>query len=415
MGKSRSAPGRGSVAGNARTTLLICAALVAAGVLAVLVIYSTEPTPQRETAVRQTAMLVDVTEPDAGTFRPVIQAMGTVVPAREVTLRPRVSGQVTAIGGEFTPGGRVQQGDVLVRIDEADYRNALEQRLSELEQAEADLAMEQGQAAKAEQDYEDLGRELPPERRALVLREPQLNAARAAVRSASAAVEQAELALGRTTITAPFDAQVVTREVNQGSQVNVGDPLARLVGVDTYWVEATVPVEKLRWLRFADGDPGAASTAQVRNRTAWPGNTYREGYLHKLVGELEPDSRLARVLVAVPDPLALESEDPDAPRLIIGGFVETRIQGRPIENVVRLEREHLRQDETVWLMEEGKLAIEPVEVLFKDNRYAYVREGLSGGDRVVTTSLSTIQEGIRLRTEAESESAGEGAAGSRRP
>lgn len=387
-------------AGNARITLLICAAIAAVGAAALVLIFSTEPTPQRETAVRQTAMLVDVTTPEAGTFRPVIEALGTVVPARDITLRPRVSGQVVEISEQFTPGGFVREGETLLRIEQADYTNALQQRQAELAQARADLEMEQGQAAKAKQDYESLGRELPPERRALVLRLPQLHAAEAALQSAQAAVEQAELDLARTTIDAPFDAHVLTRQVNVGSQVSVGDALARLVGVDTYWVEATIPVDKLRWLDFADGDQGETSSVQVRNRTAWPADVYREGYLYRLVGELEANTRLARVLVAVPDPLVRASNDPDTPRLIIGAFVESRIQGRPIENVVRLDRDYLRKDDTVWLMRDGKLAVEPVDVVFKDNRYAYVRGGLDAGDRVVTSSLATVKEGSSLRTSA---------------
>lgn len=397
---ARNVPPRRGVAGNARVTLLVCAAIAAVGAAAVVLIFSTEPTPQRETAVRETAMLVDVTRAEDGSFRPVIEAMGSVRPAREIMLQPRVSGQVVSIAEEFAPGGYVEQGDVLVRIEEADYRNALEQRSSELEQAQADLAMQEGQAAKAKQDYEALDRELSPERQALVLREPQLNAARAAVRSASAAVEQARLDLERTTITAPFDAHVLTRQVNQGSQVDVGTALGRLVGLDTYWVEATVPVDKLRWLAFADGDAGAGSPVGIRNRTAWPEGVTRRGYLYKLVGELSGETRLARVLVAVDDPLARDEAAGDGdfvPPLMIGAFVETRIQGRPLDNVVRISRDHLRKDDTVWVMENGKLAIRPVDVVLRDARYAYVRDGLSGGEQVVTSSLATVEEGIALR------------------
>lgn len=398
---SDTAPSRGLTGGLGRT-LLICALLVAAAAAAVVLIFSTEPEAQRETAVRQTAMLVDVTRAEGGTFRPVIEAMGSVVPEREIMLQPRVSGRVTGISEDFTPGGYVEQGDVLVRIEEADYRNALQQRESELAQARADLTMQQGQAAKAKQDYEDLGRELPPERAALVRREPQLESARASVQSAQAAVEQARLDLSRANITAPFDAQVLTRQVNQGSQVDVGTALGRLVGVDTYWVEATVPVDKLRWLDFADGDAEAGSPVHIRNRTAWPEGVTRQGYLYKLVGELSGETRLARVLVAVDDPLARDEAAGGGdyvPPLMIGAFVETRIQGRPVDNVVRISRDHLRKDDTVWLMEDGKLAIRPVDVVLRDAQYAYVREGLSGGEQVVTSSLATVEEGVGLRTE----------------
>ena len=378
-----------------RATLLLCAALVLAGAIALTVIYNTEPEVQRESAVRENAMLVDVITAEAGTFRPIIEAMGTVTPAREVTLRPRISGEVLSMAAEFVPGGEVAAGDEMLRLDSADYRIALEQRQGELQQALAALEIEHGRQQIAIRDYRQLNKDLEPENRALVLREPQLKSAEAVVRAARAAVERAQLDLDRTTVKAPFHAQVLSREVNLGSQVSSGDALARLVGVDTYWVETTLPLDRLRWLTFAEEDSDG-SPVSVRHRTAWPDGTAREGYLYRLVGELEGDTRMARVIVAVDDPLGREG-GAEAPALLIGSFVECRIHGRPIENVVRIPRSLVRKDDTVWLKRDGKLVIQPVDIVFQDAAHAFVGKGLSAGDQVVTTSLATVKEGISLR------------------
>ena len=378
-----------------RTTLLICALLVLAGAAALWVIFNTEPDVQRESAVRETAMLVEVTAVEAGTFRPVIEAMGTVRPAREVMLRPRISGEVIEMASEFVPGGEVGQDDVLLRLDDADYRIALEQRQSELQQAIAELEIERGRQQIAENDYRQLNKDLQPENRALVLREPQLKSTEAGVRAARAAVERAQLDLDRTTVRAPFHAQVLTRDVNLGSQVSSGSELARLVGVDTYWVETTIPLDRLRWLTFSE-QTATASPVAIRHRTAWPAGQQREGYLYRLIGELEDDTRMARVLVAVDDPLG-RTANADLPSLIIGSFVECRIHGRPIEDVVRIPRDLVRKGDTVWLMRDGRLAIQPVDIDFQDAEFAYVSDGLNADDQVVTTSLATVKEGIPLR------------------
>jgi RND family efflux transporter MFP subunit len=376
-------------------TLLICALLILAGVTALLVIFNTEPDVERESAVRESAMLVEVTGVEAGTFRPVIEAMGTVRPAREVTLRPRIDGEVVELAAEFVPGGEVAAGDILLRLDEADYRIALEQRQSELQQALAALDIELGRQQIAERDYRQLDKELQPENRALVLREPQLKSAEAAVRAARAAVAQAQLDLERTAVRAPFHAQVLSREVNVGSQVSTGAALARLVGLDTYWVEATIPLDRLRWLTFAE-QSAAGSSVTVRHRTAWPEGVSREGTLYRLVGELEGETRMARVLVAVDDPLG-RAAGGGLPGLIIGSFVECRILGRPIENVVRIRRDLVRKGDTVWVMRNGTLAIQPIAIVFQDAEFAYVSEGLDADDRVVTSSLATVKDGIPLR------------------
>jgi RND family efflux transporter MFP subunit len=378
-----------------RATLLLCAVLVLAGAAALMLIFNTEPEVQRESAVRETAMLVDVISVEAGTFRPVIEVMGTVRPAREVTLRPRIGGEVIDIAAEFVPGGEVGAGDMLLRLDDADYRIALEQRQSELQQAIAELEIEHGRQQIAENDYRQLNKDLQPENRALVLREPQLKSAEAGVRAARAAVDKAQLDLERTAVRAPFHAQVLSREVNLGSQVSAGSALARLVGVDTYWVESTVPLDRLRWLSFAE-DTATGSPVAVRHRSAWSPDQVREGYLYRLVGELEGETRMARVLVAVDDPLGRAS-GAALPSLIIGSFVECRIQGRPIEDVVRVPRDLVRKGDTVWLMRDGLLAVQPVTIVFQDAEFAYVSEGLAADDRVVTTSLATVRDGIPLR------------------
>lgn len=387
-------PGRG--ASSLRTTLLLCAALILSGIAAVVFIFTTEPTAERSGAVRRSASLVDVTQGEYGTFRPIIRATGTVRPAREISLSARVEGEVVELGEDFVPGGFVAAGELLVRLDDADYRVTVEQRRSALEQAIADREIERGQGAAAESDYRQFDQELPPERRSLVLREPQRRSAQASVDAARADVRQAELNLERTSIEAPFDAHVLGRDVNLGSQVSPGTALGRLVGLNTYWVEATVPVARLQWLE-APGADSPGSRVTIRNRNAWPPGAQREGRLFRQIGELEGSTRLARILIAVNDPLALESDDPDVPRLMLGEYVECRIVGREIAGAVRIDRDYVRADDTVWLMVDGRLVIRPVEIAYQDDQYAYIDEGLSADESIITTRLATVEEGLRLR------------------
>jgi len=389
---------------NWKTTLLICLGLLLGAGAVTVLIFATEPTAERTGATRETAMLVDVTTVQRDTVQPTIEAMGTVRPAQDIILSPRVSGEILRRGDGFTPGGYVEAGETLLQIDPSDYENTLQQRRSELRQAEADLNLEMGRQDVAQQDYQLLDDSLSEEDRSLVLREPQLNAARSAVESARAAVEQAELNLERTTITAPFDAHILSRNVNVGSQVAPGDELGRLVGLDEYWVEATVPVSKLQRLSLPeDGEQG--SSVQIRNRSAWEEGASREGHMFRVVGSLEGETRMARVLVSVPDPHAYQSENVDGPRLMIGAYVEAHMRGTPMADVVRLNRDYLRSDDTVWVMENGELRIRDVSVAFRDAEHAYIDDGLADQAQVVTTNLSTVTEGAPLRLEgSESES-----------
>ena len=377
-------------------TALVSVMILLFGVALMVLIFKTEPTATRVDVARETAMLVEVRTAERGRFTPVIEAMGQVVPAREVTLQPRVSGRVIELAEAFEPGGRVAEGTALLRIDPADYQAALRQRRSELAQARADLELEQGRQAVAEQDFELLGEELDEGNRHLVLRQPQLKQARAQVDFAEAALRRAELDLQRTRISAPFDAQILSRDVATGSQVNTGDSLARLVATDRYWVAASVPLSQLRWLRFAERDGEQGAPVSLRHEAAWGSSRSRQGRLQRLVGELDANARLARVLVSVEDPLALRAEA-GTPSMILGAFVRTAIAGRALDDVVRLDRNLLRREDTVWVMEDGALAIRPVTVLLRDGDYAYISDGLEQGDQVVVTDLATVVDGAALR------------------
>lgn len=390
---------------NWSKTMLICLVILFVGGAFTTLIFFTEPTAKRTDSTKRTAMLVTVKDVTKGDYTPTVNVVGTVEPAQDIVLSSRVDGEITELSEAFAPGGYVEKGEKLLQIDPEDYRNELMQRKSELQQARADLNIEMGRQQSAQREYKMFGDtlSLPTEQKELVLRQPQLSSAKSRVQSAQAAVNLAQLNLERTSVEAPFNAHILTRNVNVGSQVARGDNLGRLVGLNEYWVMATVPLSQLRWLSFPeDGEKG--SKVRIRNRTAWAEGEYREGYLYRLVGTLESDTRMAKVIVSVPDPMAHREENDGLPPLMIGAFVEASIQAQELEDVIRLERDYVRQGDRVWLMENGKLSIRGVDIVFRDANYAYIKSGLGDSAQVVTTNLSTVVDGAPLRLDGESSS-----------
>lgn len=382
---------------------IICGSILLLAVAVIAVIFMTEPTAQSEAAIRESAMLVNVEKVEKGDYEPVITATGIVRPVEDVILSPLVSGQIISRTSGFVPGGFVKKGEVLLKIDPSDYQNSLELRKSELLQAKTDLEMEMGRQKIAEQDLQLVGGDsLSADQRELVLRKPQLNAVKARIQSAQAAVDQAQTNLSRTVIRAPFDAHVISQNVTVGSQVSPGDNLGRLVGIEKYWVNVTIPVGKLQWLSFPQNEKDAGARVKLKSNSAWGEDEFRTGYLEQQIGALDDQTRLARLLIEVPDPLGHRKGNDSLPKMIIGGFVEAHIQAQEIKNVIRLDRDYVRNNETVWVMEDGKLEIRDVEILLTDSQYAYIRNGLSHNDKVVTTNLSTVTNGVRLRTEENS-------------
>lgn len=383
-------------------TLLICFLILAVGAGLVVLVFYTEPGTSRGGRPEPGATVVATTKTSRGTYRPRIEAMGTVKAARSVNLQPRVSGKVIKRYDSFQAGGFVEQGDTLIKIDPRDYRNTLAQRRSALRKARSQLEIELGQQEVAREEFQLLDEKISAENKNLVLRKPQLKSARATLESARAALKQAQLDLARTSVEAPFNAHVLSRAVSRGSQVSPGTNLGRLVGIDKYWVDVKIPVAELRWLNIPETSDVTGSPARIFDRSAWGEEKYRTGRVARFIGELGEKSRLATVRLSVRDPLGRVSTTADSPALVIGSYVRAEIIGRPFENIVRLKREYVRAENQVWLLKDKKLVIQPVEIVYRDPDYAYVSSGLSGGEQVVTSSLSTVVEGMKLKRKSSS-------------
>lgn len=386
-------------------------AVLAGGAYAAYWFNANEGTAREAADAREEASrLVEIVIAERADHPVRVRAMGTVRAAREAVIRPRVSGMIVAEAESFVPGGFFERDAFMVQLDRADYEQTLLQRETELAQAEAALQIELGDQAVAREELELLEVDIPDINRDLILRIPQVNQAKASVRAAEATVLRAQLDLDRTRLTAPFDGHLVSRAVSTGNNVSAGDELAVLVGAEKYWVEVAVPVSSLRWIDAPrePGEPG--SPARVRNPGAWGPGVIRAGTVTQLVGRLEEGSRLARLLVTVPDPLALDPTRDDKPALMLGSFVDVEIEGRILSDVLILDRNLVREGDVVWAMgDDDRLHTKPVTIAYRGRDMVYVTGGLAAGERVIRTNLTTPVNGMLLRTTSDADDpAGEG-------
>ncbi len=371
--------------------------VLAGGVALAVALVKTAPQAERKPPARA-ARLVETLTVRIAAQPTVIHADGTVRPALEVTLYPRVSGEIVSIGPDLVPGGCFKEGAELLRIDPRDFELAVRQRQTDVARARAALALEMGQQAVAMREYELLGESLSEANRDLILRKPQLAQGQAAVEAAEAALDLAQLNVERTVVKAPFNGVVRERHVNVGTQVTPSTPLLLATGSDEYWVEVSLPAEQLRWIRVPGADGAAGSEARVYPNGGGGARGARRGFVFRVLPDLEPEGRLARVLVRVPDPLARTPGNGEQPSLLLGDYVSVEIDGIGLPSAVALERRLFRDGDRVWLMNDrNELQIHPVTVGFRGLETMLVTGGLNGGERVVATDLPAAVPGMALR------------------
>lgn len=340
-----------------------------------------------------------------------VEATGTVVPARSVAISAEVGGRVVWMSPDLVPGGRIATGKPLIRIDARDYRLAVEQQFAAVDRARTELELERGRRKIAEREWELLGRGPgtspgpdPSTGGNLALREPQLRTAETAVKAAESGLERARLTVGKTTLSLPFNALVQMRNVDVGQLVTPGTPLATLVGTDEFWVQVLLPVDRLRWIHVP-GMRGQTKGSVVRVRQRTQGAPIeRTGRVVRLMGDLDPAGRMARVLVAIDDPLGLgiSTEVPaetSAERLplLVGAYVEVEIEGDDLADVIEVPRDALRNGNTVFAYDAGTLAIRPVDVIWRRRDSVLVGSGLRPGERVIVSPVPGAIAGMKLR------------------
>lgn len=330
----------------------------------------------------------------SGNHAATVDAMGQVKAALQTELKPQVTGQIISITDEFVPGGFVKKDQIILEIDPSNYEIDLQSKKAALAQAQAAYDLERGQQAIARDELKILeqttGKKL--KNTELALRKPQMALAKADLDAAKSALELAELNLERTKIKAPFDGIITMRHVNIGDFVSTQTTLATLAGIKEYWVEISVASEELRWLELPSGN-NKGSKALITDRH----NIRRfEGNLYKIIGRLNPQSRLAEILVSLPGPVNESGKIELDKALLLNDFVNIKLEGNKIPCTL-FPSIYLRQKNTLWVFKDGKLHIQPVSIAFRTEENACITKGIDEKDEIITSNITNPIEGMALQ------------------
>ncbi len=396
-------------------TILACLIVLGGGFAVARHLIKTKPGAAR--AERETpATLVEVAVAELTSEPTYVVGNGTVIPARELAVTPEVTGLVIDQSDKLVPGGIFDEGEKILEIDDRDYKAILEQKLSLLEDARFNLKVEEGQQVIAKREWELLNKDMDENdtARDLALRKPHLTRAKAALESARSAADKAQLDVDRTKIHSPFNAIVIDESVEKWQRVTQQTRVATLVGTDYFWVRVSVPFDRLESFDLPDKNGENGAHAAVIQQMSGGREVRRDGRVVRLLGDLDPVGRMARVLVEVKDPLSREKKGSDKlPPLLLGDFVRVRIDGRKIDDVVVLPGAALHDGDKVWIMDhKGQLEIRRVPVAWRRSDAVLVKDAIKPGERIVISRIPTPVPKMPLRTAKPSgEESGAGSSG----
>lgn len=377
-----------------RILLPIIILLASIGATVALVSNREQPAQEELTEAR---LLVDVIQPQVQDTYITVSSQGTVEPRTRTNIVSEVSGRVTEVSPAFVTGGFFRTGDVLLKLDDQNYRAAVSQHTAAVATARSLLEQERGQADVAQREWDRMSDQQREQIRArdLYLRKPQLEEAEARFASAEADLEKAQADLAKTIITAPYDGLVSAKNTDIGQFVSTGSAIAEIFAVDYAEVRLPIPENKIQYLDLPSSIQDFNASDNVYNSDSEVelvsdiGNRrfHWKGHLSRTEGVLDTRTRVLFSVVQVSDPYNLYDSVHEEP-LRIGTYVNAEIQGQLLEDVMVLPRHTLQANNLVWVADqENRLRSRSVDVITSNGDAVYIRGGLETGDKVVLTRM----------------------------
>lgn len=302
-----------------------------------------------------------------------------------------VTARVTGILEEkhYQEGERVEKGQLLFTIEPTRYEATARQRQADLQSAEAELYRAQRNWERFERLYAQNSVSQQQRDEALAT----LKIAQAMVAQAQAALDDAQIDLDYTTVTAPISGQIGLSEVNVGSLVQPPQELVTITSLQTIEARFALPPEDAAALRMLRRMPETGEVTPVALATLTPNSETKSlrGRLNYLGANVDRDTGTVQVEATFDNPESV---------FLPGQFVHVKLDGLVMPNVIAVPEIAVlegREGPLVYIVAENGEA-KPINVNLGDRAgpWIVIDSGLEPGQRVVVTNVASVQPGRRI-------------------
>jgi RND family efflux transporter MFP subunit len=371
---------------------IITVAVVFFGVFIAAALVMTQPEP-KQVEPEEIATTIRVLHVAKETLQLEVRSQGTVIPRQQSELIPEVSGRVKWVSPNLVAGGLFAKEEVLLRLDDRDYRSIVGRSEAAVSRAEAEDELARFEFSR----MEELVKNKLTSQSSLesALRTQRITSA--TLVDAEIMLEQAERDLKRTEIRAPYDGLVRTEKVDAGQFLSRGQSIASIYASDSVEVRLPVADRQLAYLDLPLGFRGKIDTSdapEVILSTQYAGQRYEwRGHLVRTEAEIDARSRMVTAVARVQS-----TAIPGQPLLQIGLFVNARIQGRLVNDIVSLPRAALRNQNQVLIVDaDSRLRYRSVDVMRFEQDSVVISSGLETGEVVNVSPIQTVIDGMRVK------------------
>lgn len=425
-----------------RKWLAVPPVVIAVAAVAWLVAGREGPRRQAKEEQQRTVRVVQVAPVDV---MPRVLAHGVAEAGRTWKAVAEVKGRAVEVHPELKPGAFFQEGDVLLRIDPAEYELAVSRLEAEIAQAKAQLeelsvkeandrislSIEEDSLELAQTDLERAERlalqratsaaEVDQRKRTLLSQRQTVEKLRsslklipqqrksldAALAVAEARLQQARLDLAKTVLAAPFDCRIGEVRIEPGQFLAAGQELFVAYDTASAEIEARIPIDRLRLLvrpghelfDLAGMGKNAVETlfdfdVVVRLRSG-DFQAQWEAKVVRMREQFDLRTRTMGLVVAVSDPYK-KAIPGKRPPLLEGMYCEVEFRAKPLEDKIVIPRMALKAGHVYIADAENRLRRREVKEAFNQGSFACLESGLEAGERVVVSDTAPAVEGLLL-------------------
>lgn len=361
---------------------------------AFVVLQKTKPEPdQTQEGPRPISLFVE--EVKREDMKLTVNTQGEVQPRIEIDLVSQVSGRIVWASSNFVNGGKVEAGQPLIKIEAADYEYAVIRAEARVTEAETQVELKTAAAEVARKNWDN---QIVGEPTALALKLPQLEEARAKLRSAQADLDAARLNLKRTEISVPFSGRVRSKDADLGQYVNAGAPLGRVYSTGVVEIRLPLTDVQLGTLGLSIAFQPAEGRGPAVDFSAIVAGSERhwEGRIVRTEAAIDTTTRVLYAVAEVEAPYDAGA-DQGVP-MAVGLFVDAEIEGRWLEKALIMPRQALRSENTVFVVsKENTLDIRLVDIVYSDQDKVVLGAGVSAGERVVVSPVRAPRQGMKVQ------------------
>lgn len=388
--------------------ILLPIVIIVVTIALMVMIFKTPPSGKRAKPSKAAQMTVVTTILSPQNYQVIVESFGTVKPRTQSVLFAQVSGQINKVSKQFRAGGFFEQGDILIQLDDRDYRAEVKISQASLMSAQQSLQEEGARVQQAEADWKRLGNGQTPN--PLVLRQPQYEAAKAQVLSAEALLDKVKLSLERTKVVAPYAGRILKKNVDLGQVVSSNTQLADIFAVD--YVEIRLPIKNkdLPLMKLPEEYRNAHELSEAEENESsmisnvvissdLMGEQIWQGKIVRTESAIDEMSQQLYVVAQIIRPY--DSEYNQGAQIKMGQYVTAHITGREIENTLVIPSSAIYQGSYVYIVQDNLLMRKDIQLGWQNGTESIVTRGLNAGDELVLTSLGQVSSGTPVAIEGQ--------------